>query len=217
MLHIKQLGVATVAPGARQACKLQPSSRSRADRRLPAAASVTQSNKRLLSAANMARRAPLAAGLLASALLVGCAGAVLLTRPEQDCINPSVGKINEFNFYPEDYRSIISEPAHAAPGATVRAGHMYGMPPPARSHTALACCWVLSLAVAAAGGGAVQQARRRTGARCARSCCPVLAAAPVQTPAAAAVLLCSPPRSPTPLTLTSSTMTRTRCVCGGGS
>lgn len=56
-------------------------------------------------------------------LLLGLGGystsAVLLQRPEQDCINPSVAKISEFNFFPEDYRSTISERASTAPGAQV--------------------------------------------------------------------------------------------------
>lgn len=50
----------------------------------------------------------------------GCASAALLQRPEQDCINPSVEKVNQFNFFPEDTRSIIAEPTPAMPGAQVR-------------------------------------------------------------------------------------------------
>jgi hypothetical protein len=63
-----------------------------------------------------------ALALVCAALL--CLGrgssAALLVRPEQDCINPSVSKVNEFDFFPDDFRSIISEPSPVAPGATVR-------------------------------------------------------------------------------------------------
>jgi hypothetical protein len=57
--------------------------------------------------------------LVAGLVLVGCAGAALLQRPEQDCINPSMNKINEFNFFPEDYRSLISPEKHISPSAVV--------------------------------------------------------------------------------------------------
>ena len=64
--------------------------------------------------------ARLAAAAVALLLLGGCAQAALLTRPEQDCINPSVNKVNEFNFFPEDFRSTISAPQATTPGTTVR-------------------------------------------------------------------------------------------------
>lgn len=59
--------------------------------------------------------------LLGSFLLLGQGYGLLLQRPEQDCINPSVSKVNEFNFFPSEYRSIISTPPPVAPGATVSA------------------------------------------------------------------------------------------------
>jgi hypothetical protein len=60
---------------------------------------------------------------LALAALGGCAsGALLLQRPEQDCINPSVKKVNEFNFFPEDYRSFISEPEPDSPTVNAKVG-----------------------------------------------------------------------------------------------
>lgn len=69
----------------------------------------------------MARLKASACFLAALLVLVGQgAHALLLQRPEQDCINPSVAKINEFNFFPNDFRSIItSQPAPPSPGATV--------------------------------------------------------------------------------------------------
>jgi hypothetical protein len=56
--------------------------------------------------------------LLLLATAIGARSA-LLVRPEQDCINPSVSKVNDFNFFPNEYRSVISAPAPVAPGATV--------------------------------------------------------------------------------------------------
>jgi hypothetical protein len=54
----------------------------------------------------------------------------LLTRPEQDCLNPSLSasKINSFNFFPDDYRAIIAETHEAEPGATVRGAAGRGGP-----------------------------------------------------------------------------------------
>ncbi|KAI8474512.1 MAG: hypothetical protein J3K34DRAFT_518046 [Monoraphidium minutum] len=60
-----------------------------------------------------------ALSVLAAMILVASGRAALLKRPEQDCINPSIGRINEFNFYPSEYRSVISDPAPVAPGATI--------------------------------------------------------------------------------------------------
>lgn len=47
---------------------------------------------------------------------------LLLQRPDQDCINPSVGKVNEFNFFPDETRAtrVIAERSPNAPGAEVR-------------------------------------------------------------------------------------------------
>ncbi|KIY92835.1 flagellar associated protein [Monoraphidium neglectum] len=56
--------------------------------------------------------------LLLLATAIGARSA-LLVRPEQDCINPSVSKVNDFNFFPNEYRSVISAPAPVAPGATI--------------------------------------------------------------------------------------------------
>ena len=67
--------------------------------------------------------------------LVGCANAALLQRPEQDCINPSVEKVNQFNFFPEDTRSIIAEPAAIRPGAQV------SVQQPSRGPRGRSCKW----------------------------------------------------------------------------
>ncbi|KAI8471552.1 MAG: hypothetical protein J3K34DRAFT_231734 [Monoraphidium minutum] len=59
----------------------------------------------------MARAALLlaAAALLLAAAPRRAAGAYL-QRPEQDCLNPMVQKVNQFDFFPEEYRSIIDRP-----------------------------------------------------------------------------------------------------------
>ena len=45
---------------------------------------------------------------------------LLLQRPERDCISPSLSKLNEFDFYPKQYRSVISAPEPAVQGTEVR-------------------------------------------------------------------------------------------------
>ncbi|GBF99797.1 hypothetical protein Rsub_12237 [Raphidocelis subcapitata] len=48
------------------------------------------------------------------------AGAPALARPAQDCLTPAVARVSEFNFFPEDYRSVIAAPRPPVePGTTV--------------------------------------------------------------------------------------------------
>jgi len=56
--------------------------------------------------------------------------------PTTDCRS----QINEFNFYPEDYRSTITEPAAVEPGATVGpslGGRVLQSPPTKTKHAPL--------------------------------------------------------------------------------
>jgi hypothetical protein len=79
------------------------------------------------------RSGALALAVAALACLARRGSGALLVRPEQDCINPSVNKVNEFNFFPKDFRSVISEPAPTPPGATVGGGGGPGSAPGARA------------------------------------------------------------------------------------
>lgn len=69
----------------------------------------------------MARLPLLAAAALLLAAAAPAARGAFLNRPEQDCLNPMVGKVNQFNFFPDEYQSIIDRPQTASPRAQVGA------------------------------------------------------------------------------------------------
>lgn len=61
-----------------------------------------------------------ALALLLATAAQPAAGAAL-PRPAQDCVSPSLARVSEFNFFPDDYRSVIAAaPRPAEPGTTVR-------------------------------------------------------------------------------------------------
>ena len=55
----------------------------------------------------MARLPLLDAAALLELLAAAGARGAYLNRPEQDCLNPMVSKVNQFNFFPDEYRSIL--------------------------------------------------------------------------------------------------------------
>jgi hypothetical protein len=105
----------------------------------------------------MPRPASLLAAAAALLLAVAApARAAYLQRPEQDCLNPMVAKVNQFDFFPDEYRSMVDKaPAHGFQAAS----QVGTCRPPALSHPQQRAAHALR--AAAGPASCVQGALRR--------------------------------------------------------